>query len=53
MISNKWNLWEYIRKGEVLCEAYGKNIDYNEVYEAYKISKIKPIHKKIIIDIIK
>ena len=44
---------EYIKKDEVLCELYGKKIDYNRVYQSYKISKIKPIHKKIIIDIIR
>lgn len=41
-----------VKKGEVLCRLYGKSIDYNKIYKAYSFSKIKPIKKNIIIEII-
>lgn len=44
---------DYVKAGDVLCRLYGKKIDYNRVYQSYKFSKIKPIYKKIIIDIIR
>ena len=44
---------DYVKKGDVLCRIYGKEIDYNRVYQSYKFSKIKPLYKKIIIDVIR
>ena len=41
-----------VKKGDILCKLYGKNIDYNSVYKAFSISKIKPIKKNIIIEVI-
>ena len=43
---------DYVKKGQVLCKLYGKEIDYLKVLEAYSFSKIKPIKKNIIIKVI-
>lgn len=48
----KKNIGEYVRKGDELCALYGKKVDYNMIYDAYKILKFKPFHRNIIIDII-
>lgn len=42
----------YVKKGEELCKLYGKEIDYNQIYKAYKIGIIKPKQENIIIDVI-
>ena len=44
---------DYVKKGDVICKLYGKKIDYNRVYQSYKFSKIKPLYKRIIIDVIR
>ena len=41
-----------VKKGEVLCKLYGKSINYNQIYKAYNFSKIKPIKKSILIEVI-
>lgn len=41
-----------VKKGDVLCKLYGKTINYNDIYKAYSFSKIKPIKKNIIIEVI-
>ncbi len=43
---------DYVKKGDVLCELYGKEIDYNKVYGAYKFSLIKPLKHDIVMEII-
>ncbi len=43
---------DYVRKGEVLCYLYGKDINHNDIYDAYKFSFFKPLKEKIIIDLI-
>ena len=43
---------DYVKKGEIICKLYGKEIPYNRIYEAYKFSKIKPLKKNIIIKVI-
>ena len=43
---------DYVKKGDILCKLYGKEIDYLKVLEAYHFSRIKPIKKNIIIKII-
>ncbi len=46
------NIGDKVKKGEVICRLYGKSIDYNSIYKAFHISKIKPIKKNIIMKII-
>ena len=46
------NVGDYVKKDEVICKLYGKEIEYNKIYEAYKFSKIKPLKKNIIIKVI-
>ena len=41
-----------VKKGDVLCKLYGKSINYDEIYNAFSFSKIKPIKKNIILDVI-
>lgn len=42
-----------VKKGEIICKLYGKsNIDYENVYKAFKYSKIKPLSKNIVIEVI-
>lgn len=43
---------DLVRKGDVLCLLYGKTINYEEIYSAFKISFLKPISKNIIIKVI-
>lgn len=43
---------DYVKKGDVLCELYGKEIDYNKVYDAYKFSLFRPLKHDIVIEII-
>ena len=43
---------DFVRKGDVLCLLYGKTINYEEIYSAFKISFLKPISKNIIIKVI-
>ena len=42
----------YVKKGDVLCKLYGKEIDYGDIYDAYSFSLVKPKHKNIIIKVI-
>ena len=44
-----------VNRGYEVCLVYpyGKKIDYNRVYQSYKFSKIKPLYKRIIIDVIR
>ena len=43
---------DYVKKGDVLCELYGKEIDYNKVYDAYKFSLFRPLKHDIVIEVI-
>ncbi len=43
---------DYVKKGEVICELYGKEIDYNKIYDAYKFSLFKPLKRDIVMEII-
>ena len=43
---------DYVKKGDVLCELYGKEIDYNKVYDAYKFSLFRPLKYDIVIEVI-
>ena len=51
VILNK-TVGDYVKKGDVLCYLYGKEIDYDKVYSAYKMSIFKPFKRDIVIDII-
>ena len=48
----KKNIGDFVKKGEILMKLYGKNINTESLYEAYKISLLKPLKKNIIIDVI-
>lgn len=41
-----------VKKGDVLCKLYGKSINYDKIYEAFKYSRIKHLKKNIVIEVI-
>lgn len=47
----KKNVGDYVRKGDVLMNLYGKKLSFDKVYDAYKFSFFKPFRKSIIIDV--
>ena len=46
------NVGDKVKKGEVICKLYGKNVNYDTIYKAFNISKIKPFKKNIIIKVV-
>ena len=46
------NVGDKVKKGDILCRLYGKSINYDSVYQAFKFSKIIVINKNVIIEVL-